>query len=97
MLHHAGADVRPVPAKGVIAPGTDADIVVYDPNGTTKIGINDKHHMNMDHSAWEGLEIDGKVDTVLSRGTVVVEDDAVRRHARATASSSSAACRQYLV
>ena len=30
----------------------------------TKIGINDKHHMNMDHSAWEGWVIDGKVDTV---------------------------------
>ena len=31
--------------------------------------------MNMDHSAWEGFVIDGKVDTVLTRGTVVVEDD----------------------
>ena len=59
----------------------------------TKIGINDKHHMNMDHSSWEGWVIDGKVDTVLSRGTVVIEKRPVRRHARATASSSSAACR----
>ncbi len=32
--------------------------------------------MNMDHSAYEGFVVDGKVDTVLSRGTVVVEDDA---------------------
>jgi dihydropyrimidinase len=31
--------------------------------------------MNMDHSAWEGTEIAGRVDTVLSRGTVVVEND----------------------
>ena len=31
--------------------------------------------MNMDHSAWEGFEIDGKVDTVLSRGAVVVSGD----------------------
>ena len=31
--------------------------------------------MNMDHSAWEGWVIDGKVDTVLSRGTVVIRDD----------------------
>ena len=31
--------------------------------------------MNMDHSAWEGTVIDGKVDTVLSRGTVVIEGD----------------------
>ncbi len=59
--------------KGVIAPGADADIVVYDPNGHTSIGVDKTHHMNMDHSAWEGFEIDGHVDTVLSRGTVLVD------------------------
>ena len=64
------------PRKGVIAPGADADIVVYDPNGKTTIGINATHHMNMDHSAWEGTVIDGKVHTVMSRGTVVIEGDA---------------------
>jgi dihydropyrimidinase len=32
--------------------------------------------MNMDHSAWEGFVIDGKVDTVISRGTIVVEGNA---------------------
>ncbi|MEN9301566.1 MAG: hypothetical protein RLZZ254_1347 [Actinomycetota bacterium] len=63
------------PQKGIIAPGADADILVWDPNGKTTIGINDKHHMNMDHSSWEGFKIDGKVDTVLSRGMVVVEND----------------------
>jgi dihydropyrimidinase len=62
-------------SKGVIEPGADADILVWDPNSTTKIGLNDKHHMNMDHSAYEGFEIDGKVDTVISRGTVVIEND----------------------
>ena len=62
------------PRKGIVAPGSDADIVVYDPAGRTKIGINDTHHMNMDHSAWEGFVIDGKVDVVISRGTVVVEN-----------------------
>lgn len=61
------------PRKGVIAPGADADVVVYDPNGHTSIGVDKTHHMNMDHSAWEGFEIDGHVDTVLSRGTVVVD------------------------
>jgi dihydropyrimidinase len=58
--------------KGVIAPGADGDVVVYDPNGHTKISA-ETHHMNMDHSAWEGYEIDGHVDTVLSRGKVIVD------------------------
>jgi dihydropyrimidinase len=60
--------------KGVIAPGADADIVVYDPNGHTSIGVEKTHHMNMDYSAWEGWEIDGHVDVVLSRGTVVKDE-----------------------
>ena len=60
--------------KGVIAPGADADIVVYDPNGHTSIGVGKTHHMNMDHSAWEGYEIDGHVDVTISRGDVLVED-----------------------
>ncbi|MCP2288353.1 dihydropyrimidinase [Nocardia amikacinitolerans] len=64
--------------KGVLAPGADADIVVYDPDGHTSIGLGKTHHMNMDHSAWEGYEIDGRVDTVLSRGKVVVADGEYR-------------------
>jgi len=60
--------------KGVIQPGADGDVVVYDPNGHTSIGVGKTHHMNMDYSAWEGFEIDGHVDTVISRGTVVVDD-----------------------
>ena len=63
------------PRKGIIAPGADADIVVWDPNARTEIGYGKKHHMNMDHSAWEGWVIDGKVDTVLTRGTVAIEHD----------------------
>ena len=62
--------------KGVLAPGADADVVIYDPNGHTSIGVGEgrTHHMNMDYSAWEGYEIDGHVDVVLSRGTVIKDD-----------------------
>jgi dihydropyrimidinase len=58
--------------KGVLQPGADGDVVIYDPNGHTSIGL-ETHHMNMDYSAWEGFEVDGHVDTVISRGTVVVD------------------------
>ncbi len=59
--------------KGVLAPGADADVVVYDPQGHTSLGIGEgrEHHINMDYSAWQGFEIDGHVDVVLSRGAVV--------------------------
>jgi dihydropyrimidinase len=62
------------PKKGIIAPGSDADIVLYDPAGRTTIGV-ETHHMNMDYSAYEGFQIAGKVDTVISRGTVIVSGD----------------------
>lgn len=64
--------------KGVITPGADADIVVYDPSGHTAIGVDGTHHMNMDYAAWEGFEIDGHVDVVLSRGTVIVDESGYR-------------------
>ncbi len=61
------------PKKGVIAPGADADIVLYDPNATTTISV-ETHHMNMDHSAYEGHVVPGRVHTVMSRGTVIIND-----------------------
>ncbi|MHB1517249.1 MAG: dihydropyrimidinase [Acidimicrobiales bacterium] len=62
------------PRKGVIAPGSDADIVVYDPQRTQTFSAS-THHMNVDYSAYEGVEVRGKVETVLSRGAVVIEGD----------------------
>ena len=62
------------PKKGVIAPGSDADVVVYDPNATHTISAA-THHMNVDYSAYEGMEVRGKATTVLSRGAIVIEND----------------------
>jgi dihydropyrimidinase len=59
------------PRKGVIIPGSDADIVIYDPAAKQTLSA-ETHHMNVDYSAYEGFEITGKVETVLSRGNVVV-------------------------
>jgi dihydropyrimidinase len=61
------------PKKGVIAPGADADIVIYDPGIRQTISAS-THHMNVDYSVYEGLEITGKVETVLSRGEVIVDN-----------------------
>ena len=41
---------------------------------STSIGLGKSHHMNMDYSAWEGYEIDGHVDWVMSRGSVLVDE-----------------------
>ena len=60
------------PRKGVLQPGSDADIVLYNPNHPWTISV-DNHHMNIDYSAYEGVTVPGKVETVLSRGRVIVE------------------------
>ena len=62
------------PRKGVIAPGSDADIVIYDPNKSQTLGI-EMHHMAVDYSAYEGEKIDGKCDMVMSRGRIVIENN----------------------
>lgn len=60
------------PQKGTIAPGSDADIVVFDPDAEWEIRA-DTHHMNVDYNPYEGRRVRGRTETVLSRGHVVVE------------------------
>ena len=60
------------PKKGTIAPGADADVVVYDPAAEQTLSAA-THHMNVDYSPYEGKRVTGRVETVLSRGTVVID------------------------
>jgi dihydropyrimidinase len=60
------------PRKGVIQPGSDADVVIYDPAATQVLSAA-SHHMAVDYSAYEGMQITGRVDTVLSRGRIVID------------------------
>ena len=67
------------PSKGTIAVGSDADIVVYDPTATRTISAT-THHMDVDYSCYEGREVQGRSDIVLSRGSVIVRDGAFTGH-----------------
>ena len=60
------------PKKGAIAPGSDADIVIYDPLVGQTISAA-THHMAVDYSCYEGKAIAGRVDTVLSRGQLIID------------------------
>jgi dihydropyrimidinase len=61
------------PRKGSVSVGADADLVVYDPNATRTISAK-THHMDVDYSCYEGRQVKGRSDVVLSRGSVVVRD-----------------------
>jgi len=61
------------PQKGTIAVGSDADIVIYDPDAERVISAA-THHMDVDYSCYEGRRVRGRSDIVLSRGATVVRD-----------------------
>jgi dihydropyrimidinase len=61
--------------KGVVAAGYDADIVVYDPTRRHTLSAA-THHMDVDYSLYEGREVVGGSDVVLSRGRVIVDGEA---------------------
>lgn len=61
------------PRKGTIAPGSDADIVIWDPQKELTISAK-THHMRVDYSMFEGTNVKGDADLVISRGEVIVEN-----------------------
>jgi dihydropyrimidinase len=62
------------PRKGTIAPGSDADIVIWDPEKEHIISVK-THHMNVDYSMFEGRKVKGDAETVISRGEVIIENN----------------------
>jgi len=61
------------PRKGTIAPGSDADIVVFDPHKEMTLSAT-THHMRVDYNPYEGRRVTGVTETVLSRGRVIIEN-----------------------
>jgi dihydropyrimidinase len=63
------------PRKGTIAVGSDADICVFDPDKHVTISASNPltHHMKVDYSTYEGFQVKGYPDTVISRGKVIVQ------------------------
>jgi dihydropyrimidinase len=65
------------PRKGSLAVGADADLIVWDPNGTRRISA-ETHHQNIDFNIYEGLEVTGIPTVTLSHGSIVWKDGELR-------------------
>lgn len=61
------------PEKGTIAVGSDADLVIFDPNSKRTIS-SETHHMAVDYNAFEGMEVTGAPVSVLVRGEFVIKE-----------------------
>jgi dihydropyrimidinase len=61
------------PRKGTIAPGSDADIVIFNPRVERTLSAK-THHMNVDYSCYEGMTVKGLPEVVMQRGNVLVRD-----------------------
>lgn len=64
------------PRKGVIAPGSDADIVVWDPAADRVIRASE-HHMHVDYNLYEGMHVSGEPVRVFSRGNLLVDGESL--------------------
>lgn len=81
------------PAKGSLMVGADADVVIFDPKGETRLSVDSSPSL-VDYSIYEGWSVVGAIRRVLSRGTVVVDDGVVqdrRGHGRFVARGATTA------
>jgi dihydropyrimidinase len=74
VISTAPARIFGLPQKGAVAVGLDADLVIYDPARKHTISAS-THHMNVDYSCYEGREVTGAADVVLSRGKILVDGE----------------------
>jgi dihydropyrimidinase len=65
------------PRKGVIAPGSDADVVIWDPKKTRTVSVK-THHQNVDTNIYEGMNVTGNAAVTISRGKVVWENNQLK-------------------